>query len=132
MPINRRYPLADVLEACKEYGESRGGRVTLEYVLLGGVNTSPAAARAVARLARRLGSWVNLIPFNTVPGCGFHPPVRDEVSGFRSELEKEGVRVTQRFRRGRDIAAACGQLKGKHPTRGDGVCRHPAGDGSPV
>jgi 23S rRNA (adenine2503-C2)-methyltransferase len=124
MPVNRRYPLSGVLKACKAYGESSGRHVLFEYLLLGGVNTSPPAACAVARLAREAGAWVNLIPFNPVPGCGFHPPERQEVQRFRAALEERGVRVTERFRRGRDILAACGQLRGKHP---DGaVSRCPA------
>ena len=117
MPVNARYPLADVLDACEEYGRGTGRSVTLEYVLLGGVNTSEEDARAVARIAHRLHALVNLIPFNTVHGCGLHPPGPDEVDLFRSHLEQRQVHVTQRYRRGRDIAAACGQLRGKHPAR---------------
>jgi len=114
MPINKRYPLSGVLEACADYAERTGRRILLEYVLLGGVNTSAETARAVAQIACGLHAMVNLIEFNPVPDCGFHPPVRKEVSQFRAALENEGVKVSQRFRRGRDISAACGQLRGKH------------------
>jgi 23S rRNA (adenine2503-C2)-methyltransferase len=122
MPVNRRCPLAEVVEACREYHEATGRRLLLEYVLLGGVNTSISAARATAELARKLGALVNLIPFNTVPGCGFQPPEHEEVRRFRDILEVAGVSVTQRFRRGRDIAAGCGQLKGRHAA---GACAGP-------
>ena len=115
MPVNRRYPLAGALEACADYGARTGRRVIFEYVLLGGVNTSVAAARAVAGLASGLGALLNLIPFNPVARCAFRPPGDGEVSQFRGVLERSGIKVTQRFRRGRDIAAGCGQLKGKHP-----------------
>jgi len=115
MPVNARYPFADVLDACDEYGRTTGRSVTLEYVLLGGVNTSEKDARAVARIAHRLHALVNLISFNTVHGCGLHPPGPEEAELFRCGLEQRQVHVTQRYRRGRDIAAACGQLRGKHP-----------------
>jgi len=118
MPINRRYPLAEVLDACAYYSERTGRRLLLEYVLLGNVNTSAAAARGVRDIASRLGAKVNLIPFNPVDGCGFRPPRHDEIERFRSLLQERGVTVTQRYRRGRDIAAACGQLRGRHRTGG--------------
>jgi len=114
MPINRRYPLAEVLDACVQYAEQTGRRLLIEYVLLGRVNTSAADARGVRDIAQRLGAPVNLILFNPVEGCNFHPPQHDEVERFRALLEERGVIVTQRFRRGRDILAACGQLRGKH------------------
>jgi len=106
-----------VLRACEEYGERTGRRVTLEYVLLGGVNTSAEAAQGVARIARRVRALVNLISFNRVEGSEFHPPDRDELKRFRDILQKSGVPVTQRYRRGRDIAAGCGQLTGRTSSR---------------
>lgn len=112
MPISRRYPLADIIEACDEYAAATGRRILIEYVLIGGVNTGTEAARAVGQIARRLRAAVNLIPFNTVPGCGLHPPTQDEVAAFRGTLAAKGIAVTQRYRRGRDIDAACGQLSG--------------------
>ena len=130
MPVNRQYPLPGVLDACREYSERTGRRIVFEYVLLGGVNTSCSTACALAGLARNLGALVNLISFNPVPQCGFHPPARDEVHLFREVLEKEGVRVTERFRRGRDIAAGCGQLKGKHRARSDTASQCPTTDGA--
>ncbi len=110
MPLNRRYPLAEVLDACDDYAERTGRRLMLEYVLLGGTNTSQKAARATARIARRLGALVNLIRFNPFEGAGHAQPTDEEVARFRAVLEAGGVAVTERFRRGRDIAAGCGQL----------------------
>ncbi|NLW49270.1 MAG: 23S rRNA (adenine(2503)-C(2))-methyltransferase RlmN [Candidatus Brocadiaceae bacterium] len=116
MPVNRMHPLAEVLNACREYSETTGRRVSLEYVLLGGVNTSAAAARAVGRIARDLNALVNLIPFNSVPDSPFRPPSTNEVQFFRSVLEEGHVNITERYRRGRDISAACGQLRaGRRP-----------------
>jgi 23S rRNA (adenine2503-C2)-methyltransferase len=110
MPINRRHPLADVVDACEEYGTKTGRRISLEYVMLAGVNTSMEAACEVARIARRLSALVNLIAFNPVPGSSYTTPKSNEIFAFRKTLEERGINVTQRFRRGRDIAAGCGQL----------------------
>jgi len=112
MPVSSRYPLEEVLQACRDYAEQTRTRLTLEYVLIRDLNTSPEAARTVARLARNLGASVNLIVFNPVPGADFHQPSKNEVKRFRHILEKAGVRVSQRYRRGHDIAAGCGQLAG--------------------
>jgi len=117
MPISKKYPLRDVLAACEDYVGMTGRRVTLEYVLLKGENTSRDAARATARIARRLGAKVNLIEYNPVKGSAYASPTRRETMGFREVLERAGVRVTIRFRRGREIAAGCGQLAAH---RGDG------------
>jgi len=128
MPINRRFPLAEVLGACARYGERTGRRLLLEYVLLSEVNTSERHAHAVARIARQLSASVNLIAFNPVDGCGLRTPSAAEVSYFRSFLAAEDIDVSQRFRRGRQIAAGCGQLRGGGgylPRRG---ARPPTGD----
>jgi len=114
MPINRTYPLAEVLDACAAYGEATGRRLLIEYVLIGEENTDREAARALGKIAHRLKALVNLIPFNPVPGAGYVSPTRQAVDAFRSALEQQHVAVTERFRRGRDIAAACGQLRGRH------------------
>lgn len=114
MPVNRRFSLDQVLDACEHYVEATGRRILLEYVLLGGVNTSKRHAAATARLARRLHATVNLIAFNPVDGSGFSQPERAEVQQFRLALEAAGVEVCQRFRRGQQIAAGCGQLRGRH------------------
>jgi len=118
MPINRRYPLAGVLDACEQYAERTGRRLLLEYVMLANANTSAPAARGVRDIAERLGAAVNLIPFNPIEGCEHKPPRHDEVERFRKLVAEHGVTVTQRFRRGRDILAACGQLRGRHSRGG--------------
>ena len=113
MPVNKRYPLRDVLQTCKLYGSQTGRRVSLEYVMLGGVNTTVSCARALADLAAGVDGMVNLIALNEFPGCFFKPPTREEIARFRSALLRRKITVTQRYKRGRDIAAACGQLRGE-------------------
>ena len=93
----------------------------LEYVLLHGVNTGADAAVAVAAIARRLRAVVNLIPFNNAGSPKLCAPTRAEIARFKAALEDEKVEVTERYRRGRDIAAACGQLRGKHPHNTSGA-----------
>jgi 23S rRNA (adenine2503-C2)-methyltransferase len=117
MPVTRRHSLDAVLDACETYSARTGRRLLIEYVLLGGANTSARHAKAVARIARRLGALVNLIPFNAVAGSRFAPPARHEVKAFRSVLEREGAAVSERYRRGRDIDAACGQLRSRKCVR---------------
>jgi 23S rRNA (adenine2503-C2)-methyltransferase len=113
MPIARKYPLGEVLRACEEFAQIAGKRVMIEYVLLGGVNTDRQSARELVRIAQRLDNKVNLIEYNPKAPSTFQPPDKDETGRFRQWLEREGVAVTVRFRRGREIAAGCGQLAGK-------------------
>jgi len=115
MPVTKKYPLPDVLRACGEYAETTGHRVTIEYVLLGNVNTSHAAAQKLARIAAPLGGRVNLIEYNPSEDSPFSSPETSETLQFREWLEEKGVNVTIRYRRGREIAAGCGQLALKHP-----------------
>ena len=110
MPIARRHPLERVLEACDGYAARTGKRVTVEYVLLRGVNIGRAHAKELARIAQRLDGKVNLIEYNTVSGAPFDSPSSRETLKFREWLEEDGASVTIRFRRGREIAAGCGQL----------------------
>jgi 23S rRNA (adenine2503-C2)-methyltransferase len=110
MPIEERYSLDDVLEAAEAYPTPRGGRVTLEYVLLRGVNDTPAHARELARRLRRRRFKVNLIPLNPAPEIPFQPPAPKDVEAFAGALVDAGVTVSVRRPRGRDILAACGQL----------------------
>jgi 23S rRNA (adenine2503-C2)-methyltransferase len=110
MPIEAKYPFEEVVEAALRYPIPRGGLVTFEYVLLGGVNDTPAHARA---LGRRLGGQrakVNLIPLNPAPEIPFEAPTADAVDAFGAALAAAGVTVSVRRPRGRDILAACGQL----------------------
>jgi 23S rRNA (adenine2503-C2)-methyltransferase len=118
MPIEAKYALDDVLDAALAYPAPRGGRVTLEYVLLSGVNDTPAHAR---ELARRLGGRrfkVNLIPLNPAPEIPFQTPRPEDVAAFAGTLVEAGVTVSVRRPRGQDILAACGQLHLKRPGHG--------------
>jgi 23S rRNA (adenine2503-C2)-methyltransferase len=114
VPINRKHPIAELLEACWHYIDEQNGRsVTFEYVMLDGINDSPAQARALAQLLRGRPAKVNLIPFNPFPGTRYNrsPPL--VIQRFRDELIQRGVLATVRRTRGDDIDAACGQLAGR-------------------
>jgi 23S rRNA (adenine2503-C2)-methyltransferase len=110
MPVARANPLDALKEAIGYYGEKSGRRPTLEAVLLGGVNTSPALARGMAAFARDLKAHVNLIPWNPVSGIALQEPAVKECKAFLAILEAAGVSTTLRLRRGESIAGACGQL----------------------
>jgi 23S rRNA (adenine2503-C2)-methyltransferase len=109
MPVNDRYPLAEVLAACREYYTSKRRMVFVEYVMLAGVNDSYVQARQLAELLDPRIFKVNLIPFNPTDAAyeGSSPKA---IEAFRAELERHGLSATVRLTRGRDIAAACGQL----------------------
>jgi len=109
MAVNERYPLADVLEACRRFHAAKRRVVFVEYVMLAGVNDSYEQALALARVLEPKLFKVNLIPYNPSgsPYDGSNP---EAIAAFRAVLEEHGVRVTVRLTRGRDIAAACGQL----------------------
>ena len=108
MPVNDRYPLPDVLVLCRRHWERTNRRVFVEYVMLAGVNDSPAQARALAELLGREAFKVNLIPYN--PTGMFDGSSRAAIAAFKAELDAARVPATVRLTRGRDIAAACGQL----------------------
>jgi 23S rRNA (adenine2503-C2)-methyltransferase len=114
MPINKRWPLAELLAACKEFEESLkpGERFTFEYVLLDGVNDSDEHARQLANLLNRhqLRAKVNLIPHNPAEELSYRPSPPERVEAFKAVLESKGVQAYVRRPRGRDIYAACGQL----------------------
>ena len=107
MPINTKYPLAEVIEAASAFER----RVTFEYVMLGAVNDGPEHALQLARLARECGAFVNLIPLHPGGAMGFSPTPPEKIAAFARELRGEGVEVAVRKSRGIDIAAACGQLR---------------------
>ena len=107
MPINTKYPLADVIEAAKVFDR----RVTFEYVMLGGVNDAEEHAIQLAMLARECRAFVNLIPLHPGGARGFVPTSADRIRKFANELRANGVEVAVRKSRGKDIAAACGQLR---------------------
>ncbi len=114
MPINRKYPLAELLAACRRYLD-RAPRdfITFEYVMLAGVNDSPAHADELVRLLADVPGKVNLIPFNPFPDSGFERSPRDVVRAFNERLNGAGLVTTTRKTRGDDIDAACGQLAGQ-------------------
>ena len=118
MPINKRWPLEELLKACKIFQESLkpGERFTFEYVMLNGVNDSEAHARQLANLLNRHGlrAKVNLIPHNPADPLPYQPSAEDIVTRFRDILESKGIHVYVRRPRGRDIFAACGQLAARH------------------
>jgi 23S rRNA (adenine2503-C2)-methyltransferase len=110
MPIEAKYPFDEVVGAALRYPIPRGGRVTFEYVLLGGVNDTPAHARALARRLAGRHVKVNLIPLNAAPEIPFKAPTPEAADAFGAALAAAGVTVSVRRPRGRDILAACGQL----------------------
>lgn len=112
MPVNRRYPLASVAAAVRSIPLRSGRKVTAEYVLLDGVNDRPEDARDLARLLKGSRVKVNLIPYNEHEGAPFRAPRAETVDRFRDILLQEGIQAITRERRGADIRAACGQLRG--------------------
>src|SRR5918996_5894958 len=110
MPVNRRYPLKVLLEAC-DYYVAKKRRMMFEYILIAGVNDTDEQARELAKIARRLSAKINLIPYNTVEGLEWSRPSRARQEKFQSILRQHGVVATLRREKGHDIAAACGQLR---------------------
>jgi len=121
MPINKKYPLEEVLEACRTHARQSGDKVTFEYVLLQGVTDSVAHARELYRLTRSVPGKINLIPFNEHPDAEFSRPRRESVFRFKNELIRLGADVFVRRTMGRDIYAACGQLTSKFPEHPGGM-----------
>lgn len=115
MPVNRKYPFADLIEACKYYVAKTGRRITFEYALMGGVNDQREHAEELAEVLQQLPmSHVNLIPVNFVQERKFVRTSRDDIFTFQRTLEKNKINATIRREQGSDIAAACGQLRAKH------------------
>ncbi|MFI5387405.1 MAG: radical SAM protein, partial [Fimbriimonadales bacterium] len=118
MPVNHKWPVAEVMRAMRDYQGATGRKVTLEYLLIKDLTDTRDQARELARIARGMPLVVNLIPFNWVDTeQGFARPENEQVRAFRGILEEKGVNVTQRVERGHEIAAACGQLAGQHRGR---------------
>jgi 23S rRNA (adenine2503-C2)-methyltransferase len=110
VPPNKKYPLADILDACRRFPLKKRSRITFEYVMLDGVNDAPDDARRLARLLRGIKSKVNLIPLNPAPGIPYDRPSDERVDRFAQILADRHLTVSVRKSRGRDIRAACGQL----------------------
>jgi len=112
IPINRKYPIAELMQAVRDYIEARGNkRVLIEYVMLAGVNDTLDDARRLCELVKGMGCTVNLLPFNAFPGSEFQRPSDEAVTAFRDLLVQAKIIAVVRSSRGRDISAACGQLK---------------------
>jgi 23S rRNA (adenine2503-C2)-methyltransferase len=113
MPVNRRYPLKELLRACKEFPLPGRRKITFEYVMLGGLNDALDDAKRLLRLISDIPNKVNLIPFNEYEECNFKAPTREAIDAFHKYLIDRHVTVITRDSRGSDISAACGQLKGR-------------------
>lgn len=114
MPVNRRYPFADLMDAIRHYIDKTGRRVTFEYALIGGVNDRPEHARELAEVLQGMLCHVNLIPVNYVPERDYVRTPREDIFAFQRILADHRINVTIRREQGHDIAAACGQLRAKH------------------
>jgi 23S rRNA (adenine2503-C2)-methyltransferase len=117
MPVNRKYPLAQLLECCRSLPIPRRKRITFEYVLLGHVNDSEQDARELVKALKGIAAKVNVIPFNPHPGTSYVRPSDERISRFQNVLHDAGVQVNVRRPRGDDIQAACGQLQGEESAR---------------
>jgi 23S rRNA (adenine2503-C2)-methyltransferase len=111
IPWAEHATIRELLDACNDYFQATGREITLEYILLGKLNDQPKQAQELARLARTLRANVNLIRYNEVAGLPFERPVSTDVHRFQAILKDKGVNAHIRASRGRDIAAACGQLR---------------------
>jgi 23S rRNA (adenine2503-C2)-methyltransferase len=126
VPINRKYDLEALIEACKRFPMKRRGRITFEYVLLSGVNDTPEDARRLVKLLDGVKGKVNLLPLNAAPGIPFERPDDRRVDAFARILADKGLTVSVRKSRGRDIRAACGQLIVDEGVRGARATRSAA------
>ncbi len=115
MPVNRAHPLRELMQTLRDYPVRKGEKITLEYVLLAGVNDAPEQAERLAALARSIPCKVNLIPFNAAEGLDYEAPETERMEAFQARLEAANVPSTVRWSRGRDIQAACGQLAVETP-----------------
>jgi len=113
VPINRRYPLRELMAACHRYVERTRRRVTFEYALMAGVNDRLEHADELARLLRGLLCHVNLIPLNPVKGSPYQPSTEEDAQAFLQRLQQHRISVTMRLRRGVEIDAGCGQLRSR-------------------
>ena len=111
MPVNRKWPLKELLAACEYYAKTKRRILTFEYILIDGVNDALELVEPLAQIARRVHAKVNLIPYNAVKGLPWHRPSEDHCVAFAKKLKSLGVQTTLRHEKGHDIAAACGQLR---------------------
>lgn len=111
MPVNKKYPVQELIAACEYYQEKKGRMITFEYILLEGVNDLPEHAEALAHLAKRVFAKVNVIPYNTVEGLPWNRPTDSVIRKFADVLKRHEIKITLRLEKGHDIDAACGQLR---------------------
>ncbi|MBN1869723.1 MAG: 23S rRNA (adenine(2503)-C(2))-methyltransferase RlmN [Candidatus Omnitrophica bacterium] len=111
MPVNKKYPIKDLIDACRQYSEATRRQITFEYILIKGVTCTEKAAEGLGRLLKGLLCKINLIPCNPVSEFDYEPPSRDQICSFRDQLQRLGVHATIRTPRGKDVSAACGQLR---------------------
>lgn len=111
MPVNKKHPVAELIEACSYYSDRKKQMITFEYILIEGVNDAPSEARLLADRARGLRAKINLIPYNTVEGLPWKRPSEAAQEEFLSILQNRGIAATIRREKGHDIDAACGQLR---------------------
>jgi 23S rRNA (adenine2503-C2)-methyltransferase len=111
VPVEKKYPLPELLDALRKFDAAGGRRITFEYVMIEGLNDAPELARELVEIVQPFDAHVNLIPFNPIPGTDWRPSRKERLQRFAAVLESRGVKSTIRGPRGRDIAAACGQLR---------------------
>jgi 23S rRNA (adenine2503-C2)-methyltransferase len=116
MPVNKKYPVAELMDACSYYSERKKQMITFEYILIEGVNDAPSEARLLAERARGLRAKINLIPYNTVEGLPWKRPSEEAQEEFLRILRDRGIAATIRREKGHDIDAACGQLRRRMAT----------------
>jgi 23S rRNA (adenine2503-C2)-methyltransferase len=113
MPINRRYPLKELMAACRDYPLQPRQRITFEYILIRGINDTPQDAKRLVGLLHGVKAKVNLIPYNEHEGSSFQAPTQESIEAFQTYLLSRDIVAIRRAGKGQDISAACGQLKGK-------------------
>jgi 23S rRNA (adenine2503-C2)-methyltransferase len=118
MPVNRKYPIEELMAELRRYPLKSRKYITIEYVLIGGLNDSDDDARRLARLLRSVPCKVNLIPFNSFPGSSFESPAPERVERFHYIIKQAGYTVIVRLSKGAEIQAACGQLRGAYEGTG--------------
>jgi 23S rRNA (adenine2503-C2)-methyltransferase len=113
MPVNRRYPLSELIQACRDFPLHGKRRITFEYILIRDLNDSIADAKRLVKLLHGVKAKVNLIPFNEHEGSEYRSPAEENINAFQSYLLQRNIVAIRRASKGQDISAACGQLKGK-------------------
>lgn len=126
MPVNKKWPLRELLAACDYYGNTKQRMMTFEYILIAGLNDTLDQAHQLGSIARQLHAKVNLIPYNPVPGLPWQRPERDRCKMFQHTLKTHGVTATLRTEKGTDINAACGQLRLQTEQSSEGKTGAPA------